>query len=241
MKKSKKKLLGKRLLRKIKRRINYDEFQVDTLPVEFLNWVDDVIKKGELLVRYSSDKNYERRVKIFDEIIMVCIRNLLPWTNLKDSKIALLNLASMVGGKLLPNELKEFKEKYYVLSRLDVLIPYINTESILNIKMALDNDLIAKAISIGYLTEIDERLQNFYKGHRKVFLKTGGHPKIPFLNAILIKCNCAFDNKINKITGERIAQFVNAIFLYDIVGGKEPDNLIKLRIKSIVCRQNVSD
>ena len=234
MKKSGKSLLGKKLLSNKNKRINYFDYDANELPIEFIMWVDDVIKKGSALAGYGSEKKFEYRAKIFDEIIMVCIRNLLPWTNLKDSKIALLNLASMVGGKLLPNELNEFKQKYHVLSGLNVLIPYIDTKSISNIKRALDNDLIAKAISTGYLIKIDERLQKFYKGHRKVFVKTGGRPKIPFLNAILFKCTCAFDRKLNKIMCERIAQFVNVIYLYDIVGGEEPDNLVKLRIKSIL-------
>ena len=234
MKLSEKRLLGKRILSKIPERINYFDYDAKDLPKEFLLWIDNVIKNGEDLVGYGSETKYEYRAKIFDEIIMVCIRNLLPWTKLKNAKIVLLNLASMVGGKLLPNELKEFKEKYYVLNRLNVLIPYINSESILNIKMALDNDLIAKAISIGYLTELDERLQNFYKGHRKVYLKTGGRPYIPLLNAILFKCYCAFDGHLDGITCGRIAKFVNVIFLSDIVVGKEPDNLINLRIVSIL-------
>ena len=234
MKLSEKRLLGKRLLSKIKTRLNYDEYKIDTLPVEFLSWVDDVIKKGEALVGYSSEKNYEPRAKIFDEIIMVCIRNLLPWTNLKNTNIALLNLSSMAGGKLLLNDLKEYKEKYATWGDLNVLKPLIDTELISNIKSELDISLISQAKSTGYLNDMDERLTIYYKGHRQVFVKTGGRPKIPFLNAILFKCHCAFDGDLNKIKYERIAQFVNAIFLNDIVGGEEPDNLINLRIVSIL-------
>ena len=229
-----KRLLGKRILSKKPIRTNYFDFNANDLPKEFLLWIDNVIEKGEELVRYGSETKYEYRAKIFDEIIFICVRELLPWTKLNDAKIALLNLASMAGGKFLPSELMEFKEKYNVLKGLNALIPYIDAESISNIKRTLDNDLIAKAISIGYLKEMDKRLQNFYKGLRKVFLKTSGRPNIPLLNGILFKCYCAFDGHLDGITCGRIAKFVNVIFLSDIVVGKEPDNLINLRIVSIL-------
>ena len=90
-----KRLLGKRILSKKPIRTNYFDFNANDLPKEFLLWIDNVIEKGEELVRYGSESKYEYRAKIFDEIIMVCIRNLLPWTKLNDAKIVLLNLASM--------------------------------------------------------------------------------------------------------------------------------------------------
>ena len=229
-----KRLLGKRILSKKPIRTNYFDFNANDLPKEFLLWIDNVIEKGEKLVRYGSESKYEYRAKIFDEIIFICIRELLPWTKLNNAKIALLNLASMAGGKLLPSELMEFKEKYNVLKGLNALNPYIDNELISDIKSALDIDLISKAKSTGYLNEMEERLKIFYKGHRQVFLKTRGRSYIPFLNAILFKCYCAFDGLLDGVTYGRIAQFVNVIFLDDIVGGKEPGNLINLRIVSIL-------
>lgn len=234
MKLSEKRLLGKRLLSKKKRRLNYDEYKIDTLPVEFLSWVDDVIKDGYSFLNFWPSEIRESKARIIFEIVFVSIIDTLPFTKLKDTKVTLINLAKINEGKLLPKELTEFGEKYSALKELKSLEDYIHEETITGIERTLDKDLISKAESTGKFAELEERLVKMFKGIRKRRVKTKGHPRDPLLNGILYRCYCAFDGKLDQRKNIRIAEFVDVICSYDFIAKKDIKSLVRRRLDYII-------
>lgn len=238
MKLSEKRLLGKRLLSKKVRRLNYDEYKIDTLPVEFLYWVDDVIKDGYSFLNFWPSENRESKARIIFEIVFVSIIDTLPFTKLKDTKVVLKNMAKLNEGKMLPKELQEFGEKYSALKALKSLEDYIEDETVKDIKRTLDDDLFSKADSLGKLVEVEERLVKLYTGIRKRRKKTGGHRTDPLLNAILYRCYCAFDGKLDQRKNIRIAEFVDVICSYEFIGKREIKDLVRQRLSSLLKPSN---
>ena len=93
---SEKRLLGKRGLRNKKGRINYEEYKIDTLPTEFLSWVDDVIKDGYSLLNFWPSEIRESKAKIIFEIVFVSIIDTLPFTKLNDTKVTLVTSVQQI-------------------------------------------------------------------------------------------------------------------------------------------------
>ena len=93
-------------------RLDYNEYQIDTLPEDYINWVYDLLIKGEALIKLGKDEKRDYRASIIIEIMYVCILDALTFTKSKDEKVELIKLAKLNKSKFLPKELKHFGEKY---------------------------------------------------------------------------------------------------------------------------------
>ena len=208
-------------------RLSYDDYPIKSLPDDYIIWVLDVLQTGYALINIGNAKKRDYRAGIILNVIFVCILDGLKFTKSKDEKVAIINLAKLNEGKLLPPELKDFGEKY---SGLRALKDYMEKDTISNIELALDNDLISKAESTGELDEMKKEIAKRHKGIQKRFVKTGGRRKDPFLDAILYRCHCAFEGNLNQTKNERIAQFVDVIYSNDFIGEKNIKDLVRRRL-----------
>ena len=208
-------------------RLSYDDYPIKSLPDDYIIWVLDVLQTGYALINIGNAKKRDYRANIILEIIFVCILDGLKFTKSKDAKTSLISLAKFSGREFLPRELKDFGEKY---TGLKAIKEYVEEDVFRDIEMALDNDLISKAESIGELDKKKKDLAKLHKGIQKRYIKTGGRKKDPFLGAILYKCYCAFDGKLNQTKNERIAQFVDVIYSNDFIGEKNVKDLVRRRL-----------
>ena len=93
-------------------RLDYNDYQIDTLPEDYINWVYDLLIKGEALIKLGKDEKKDYRASIIIESMYVCILDALTFTKSKDEKVELIKLAKLNKSKFLPKELKHFGEKY---------------------------------------------------------------------------------------------------------------------------------
>ena len=201
------------------------------LTIEFTSWLDDIISKASDLIDFGSPKKREYRKKIIYLIVYVCIKEIILWLDLKDAKTALIKIADINNGELLPEGQESIRKRY---EALNILKNDLGEKGFYKIKQIIDHDLISAPESQIFIKAIDRRMNILRSTVIRNKVKTGGAPKDPLFNSILYMCDRAFEHNCDQIIHEKIALFVNAIFSNDSSYKKKTRGAVRGAIKYII-------